>query len=233
MNINKNLLLATAIIGIGLFVLPSTLSMFAGQHTWYDPNDEIPCEKCHFLEKQELNSGAGPHSLTYSALINISAQYNSTGANKTGGSDFWGSTDDITDRCYGCHQRAGTANTTWGGFAGEEDQWDTLRNQTHAAYAVLCLDCHPWVETELKNDSAAHKAFYEDLANDTSTVLQNKNKACLGCHTHVGMNISWERNEYVSYNVTCNKTGYVVTWNASDELGTNISRFNSSDPYIY
>ena len=37
-NINKNLLLATAIIGIGLFVLPSTLSMFAGQHSWYNPN---------------------------------------------------------------------------------------------------------------------------------------------------------------------------------------------------
>ncbi|MCD6145211.1 MAG: hypothetical protein J7J03_02260, partial [Methanosarcinales archaeon] len=55
-----------------------------------------------------------------------------------------------------------------------------------------------------------------------------ENRACLGCHTHVGVNLTWTRNEFVSYNVTCNGSGYNVAWNESDDLGTNTSRFNSS-----
>ena len=34
------LLLSVAIVAVGLFVLPQTLSLFAAQHSWYDPKDE-------------------------------------------------------------------------------------------------------------------------------------------------------------------------------------------------
>ena len=228
MNINKNLLLATAIIGIGLFVLPSTFSMFAGQHSWYDPEGNgIPCQKCHFLEEEELAASEGPHDPDYTGLINLSANYTGI-VGEVGGTYFWGDTTELS-RCYGCHQVTGTTNTS----SPLNDTWGSHNDTVHAAVAVWCTDCHPWVERELKNDSAAHKAFYEDLVNDTSVVLQNENKACIGCHTHVGVNISWTRNEYVSYDVTCNKSGYVVTWNQTDELGVNASEFNSTQGYVY
>ena len=227
MNINKNLLLATAIIGIGLFVLPSTFSMFAGQHSWYDPNSGIPCEKCHFLEKEELSASEGPHDPSYGSLLNTSPEYNMTNTSDPGGINFWGTGTAITQRCYGCHQVTGSKNQS-SNLAGD---WNDSRNDTHAAVAVWCIDCHPWVESELTSATAAHKDFYEDLNTSGSTILQKPNQACIGCHTHVGVNITWTRNEYVSYNVTCNKTGYVVTWNASDELGTNTSRFNSTSGY--
>jgi hypothetical protein len=226
MNLNKNLLLVTAIIGIGLFVLPSTLSMFAGQHSWYDPSSNgIPCEKCHFLEKEELAASGGPHDPLYSSILNNSANYNGTAGNP-GGSDFWGG-NTVNDRCYGCHQVTGSKNASHA----LNDSWANQNDTVHAAVAVWCIDCHPWVESELTNSSAAHKPFYEDLNTSGSEILQKPNQACLGCHTHVGVNISWERNEYVSYNITCNKSGYVVTWNTSDDLGTNTSRFNSSSGY--
>jgi len=60
----RTIILCIAVIAIGIFMLPQTLSMFAGQHSWYDPKDDaIPCEKCHWLESGELTSCAyGLHS---------------------------------------------------------------------------------------------------------------------------------------------------------------------------
>ena len=153
--------------------------------------------------------------------------YSTGSTSGIGGANFWGG-DDITDRCYGCHQRAGS-NDSSHGLGGS---WDDHRNDQHAAIAVLCIDCHPWVETELKHSKAAHKPFYEDLVNETDDMhLQKKNRACLGCHTHVGVNITWERNEFVSYDVTCDGTGYGVSWNTSDDGGVNASRFSSTPGY--
>jgi len=157
----------------------------------------------------------------------MSAPYNGSNPGSPGGVEFWG-TNTVNDRCYGCHQTAGSANSS---NTILEGSWADLNNTVHAAYAVLCIDCHPWVDDELTNGSAAHRWFYDDLVNDTGAqdlALQNENRACLGCHTHVGVNITWTRNEFVSYNVTCNESGYNVTWNESDTLGTNTSRFNSS-----
>ncbi len=227
---SKVLMLSVAVIAVGLFALPSTLSMFAGQHSWYDPklSGGIPCQKCHFIEKQELAGSNGPHSTVYTELVNTSMNYstNELPGGTAGGIDFWGGTNSDDDRCYGCHQRAGSNNSSHTLLAGS---WDDHRNDQHAAIAVWCIDCHPWVVDELCNGSAAHKPFYEDLNNETDDMhLQNENRACLGCHTHVGVNITWERNEYVSYNVDCDGKGYNVTWNTSDNLGLNASEFNSS-----
>ena len=207
MNLNKNLLLIVAILGIGLFVLPSTLSMFAGQHSWYNIKSEtIPCEKCHFLEQEELTEG--PHAVGYNSSL-----YNSSASSAY--LNIWAGAD-ISDRCYGCHQ------SSKAGFDNDSQ---------HAAITVQCIDCHSWVATELQNDSAAHKAFYVDL-NTGQEPLVNAKKACIGCHTHVGVNISWTRAAYLSYNVTIDTDGvYSVDWNTSDTYGTNASRFNSTSEY--
>ncbi len=228
MDLNKNLLLLVAIIGIGLFVLPSTLSMFAGQHSWYDPKDSgIPCQKCRFLEAEELAASGGPHDPNYDGLLNSSANYNGT-VGSMGGSDFWGGTT-VNDRCYGCHQTTGSVNASHD----LADSWANQNDTVHAAVAVWCIDCHPWVESELNNSNAAHRDFYIDLNASGTSLLQKPNQACLGCHTHVGVNISWTRAEFVSYNISVNTTSqsYDVAWNTSDTLGENATRFNSSSGY--
>jgi hypothetical protein len=225
MNFNKNLLLVVAIIGIGLFVLPSTLSMFAGQHSWYNPeNNGIPCQKCHFLEEEELAASGGPHDPDYSGLLNASANYTGI-VGEVGGTDFWGGSTELS-RCYGCHQTTGTENASSPLY----DTWATQNDTVHAAVAVWCIDCHPWVESELNNSNAAHRDFYVDLNTSGTSLLQKPNQACLGCHTHVGVNISWTRAEFVSYNISVNTTSqsYEVEWNTSDTLGENTSRFNST-----
>lgn len=58
-----------ALIGIGIFALPSTIALFAGQHSFYNidaTGNQVPCVKCHGDVRAELNSNSngvspGPH----------------------------------------------------------------------------------------------------------------------------------------------------------------------------
>ena len=72
-NMNKKLaIVLVALIGIGLFALPQTMALFAGQHSFYniDPTgNQVPCDKCHGDIQAELESGIstltgtpGPHA---------------------------------------------------------------------------------------------------------------------------------------------------------------------------
>src|SRR3990170_4795180 len=59
-----------ALVGIGVFALPSTMSLFAGQHSFYNidaTGNQVPCQKCHGDVKAELGANAntisaGPHA---------------------------------------------------------------------------------------------------------------------------------------------------------------------------
>lgn len=223
-----NTILAIAVIGIGLYILPSTLSMFAGQHSWYDPDPDvegIPCEKCHALEESEL-MGGGPHSTAYGGdsrtTYNSSANYSGT-AGFVGGSVFWGG-GDTSDRCYGCHQIGAnypatsplnTTNTTWG------ERNDTV----HAAVVLYCVDCHSWVDDALNESLSAHKEFYYDINTTNSGLLKGGNSACVGCHTGTGVNISWTR--CVNITFTADKSS--GSWAVGDMDATgNTTNFTSS-----
>lgn len=220
---NVNAILVIAIIGIGLFILPSTLSMFAGQHSWYAPSERgIPCDKCHFLERDELMGSGGPHSPNYGlTTYNSSANYNGT-PGFVGGFLFWGG-DDPNDRCYGCHQVGANfpassplnaTNTSWG------DRNDTV----HAAVVIYCVDCHSWVDDALNESLSAHQEFYYGL-NTTQGLLKGGNSACIGCHTGVGVNISWTRNTSITF--IANKSN--GDWVMSDMNATgSVTNFSSS-----
>ncbi|HEY9246419.1 MAG TPA: hypothetical protein VIO11_06190, partial [Candidatus Methanoperedens sp.] len=61
-----------ALVGIGVFALPSTMALFSGQHSFYNidaTGNQVPCTKCHGDVKAELSSGysattgtKGPHA---------------------------------------------------------------------------------------------------------------------------------------------------------------------------
>lgn len=220
---NVNAIFVIAIIGIGLFILPSTLSMFAGQHSWYAPSERgIPCDKCHFLERDELMGSGGPHSPNSGlTTYNSSANYNGT-PGFVGGLVFWGG-DDPNDRCYGCHQVGANfpassplnaTNTSWG------DRNDTV----HAAVVIYCVDCHSWVDDALNESLSAHQEFYYGL-NTTEGLLKGGNSACIGCHTSVGVNISWTRNTSITF--IANKSN--GDWIINDMNATgSVTNFTSS-----
>lgn len=65
-------LVLIALVGVGVFALPSTMSLFAGQHSFYNidaTGNQVPCQKCHGDVKAELTANAasipntpGPHA---------------------------------------------------------------------------------------------------------------------------------------------------------------------------
>ena len=64
MNGQKALLLVIAFTTLGVVVLPQTVSLFAGEHYWYDLSgntSDVPCEKCHADVMDEMEALAGPH----------------------------------------------------------------------------------------------------------------------------------------------------------------------------
>ena len=109
----RTIILCIAVIAIGIFMLPQTLSMFAGQHSWYDPKDNrgIPCEKCHWLESGELTGCAyGLHS-----------------PHRSADKDF---------ECIECHNVSMDVSYYFEtGAVGEH-------TPAHAATTVSCLACH-------------------------------------------------------------------------------------------
>jgi hypothetical protein len=63
---NKKLILVIALIGIGLWALPQTMSLFAGQHTFVNidaTGNQISCIKCHGDVQAEL-VGQGVNTIT-------------------------------------------------------------------------------------------------------------------------------------------------------------------------
>jgi hypothetical protein len=255
----KLFILSAAVVAAGLFALPATVSMFAGQHSWYDPKDQgIPCEKCHWLEYEEMR-GMGsaytdhvPHvykdkneNMRYfdceechNVTMSISDYY------REGISEHTPAHAATTLSCLDCHggEAYGTEDYPEPPYNVDDIPMHVLARRVHMrgqfAGSDGCDKCHrdsnktksfiEHVDDELSHSRAAHRPFFLAMKNDSESQLSDANEACLGCHSRAGVNITWTRNAYVSYHVTCDKSGYSVTWNASDDLGTNETVFGSS-----
>ncbi len=260
MSRNLNTLLAIAIIGMGLFILPSTLSMFGGQHSWYEPQ-EIDCGKCHFIEYEEMSSGAyGVHSphrtadTTFECTDCHNVSMNITYYYETGQKgDHTTAHAATTVSCLACHGDLfsnGTGCATSCHFI-DPDQVNamhTLGNKLNMGHAGNdCLKCHEEaddpsdvqkmrenvfindVDDNLSNSLEAHRSFFLGMSGENTTEsdsgLTGPNEACLGCHTGVGVNISWTRPTNISF--TADKSS--GDWSISELNATgNKTNFNSS-----
>jgi hypothetical protein len=205
---NKIVLIGIAILAVGLIALPQTFALFAGQHDWYNErtNDVagikgIPCMKCHADVRAQMDNMPrnAPHT--------------------TG-------TFDGSDGCIGCHVEAEmnkNPTTEIGGLPG----------QLHAAAAPECLDCHGdnagmgytyygapvgvsiFGTTYAANGASAevHGEFVMNASVTTEELLKGANEACVGCHTHVGVNATWVKPTMLSFKAGVSTTG---TWTVSN-----------------
>ncbi len=187
---NKIVLLGLAVVAVGMFALPQTMALFAGQHNFYDTitsgssGNAIPCEKCHADIAEELSQPGAVNSAH------------------------------LGQDCFGCHMSTAPTNEglTWTKNAGTNPE--RAAADFHAAALVACLDCHgaagPGNDARsIFNGSAeAHKPFVnsasaDDPANKTN-LLKGANEACIGCHTHVAVDINWQHRYMLVMNATVN-----------------------------
>ena len=123
MNSRGLLLLTIAVVAVGVFALPSTVSLFSGQHAWYgisEPENEIPCKKCHADIYEEMQQ---------------------TGAHLK-----------MADACELCHRTCFNMTYNWSSglyeksqgyvYASGEGTGATPGVQAHAVSTIECMDCH-------------------------------------------------------------------------------------------
>ncbi len=210
----KNMiLLSVAVLAIGLFVLPQTMAMFVGQHTWFSvktaDSQYVMCQKCHVNEVAEWRANTGAHA-NYSAdlgggcfchQINETAlaAYGLTESNALGAYGFnftnwrWNYTNTTGGRAGGAPEWYNTTSGAW--------QWGwrpgTGNVSPHAAVIIDCVDCH-WNEMQqINNPKSAHFAFWNqtNTATKSADVNTDNNTVCMACHTHTHLNITWKRIE--------------------------------------
>ena len=232
MKSNNLVLMAIAVVAVGIFALPSTVSLFSGQHTWYglgDPGNQIPCEKCHQDIQDEMTSGDNGVHTTLNATAGESS-------------------------CL-CHRVSGT------GVADGDGTSSNPGTEAHAAAAIACMLCHendtrtggdyPFAggfntsvvydftgaPTEQYNYSwgnntggerAAHNQFIREAIKDP--LMEDSNEACIACHTRVGVNITWTKNEVLVFTAYENETGWWDVENFAAE-GSNVTTVNSSNEW--
>ena len=232
-------LLTVAICAIGIFALPGTVSLFSGQHSWYDLSagqNDVPCEKCHQDIADEMISG---------------------------GSDGNGVHRNMT--CALCHRTC--FNTVYNPgtglyesapryiYASGEGNASTAGKETHAAATVACMDCHAANDDEGVFDHNKYSEYNYELYDETcyrchikrstmgqdgfiaaggfgmtgrvgdtgeraahmdfvldsinDTLMEDANEACIACHTRIGVNITWRKSTTLHFDASETHNG---TW---------------------
>jgi hypothetical protein len=202
---SRILLLAVAVVVIGMFAMPSTLSLFSGQHMFYN-GSSVNCKKCHADIYDELYaSGITPPSPHASGNLL---------------------------RCEACHI-TGDIGLLWGndviGISWNAGVDVRNNSQAHAAVTVECVFCHDLIlndtsgnPQEIQGSQEAHRSYYN--ASNQSILLKGGNEACIGCHTHTTINVSWRRP--AGYNMTASLAS--GSWNLSYSLNQTFVNTSSA-----
>lgn len=208
----ERVVLLLAIVGLGIVVLPETYSLFSGQHYFYDTTasgSQVPCEKCHSDITAEL-SRPGKVNLIHKVMncdqCHVTAAPNSEGLYQGPGGQFHAA---ATISCLDCH------NSTL--------LYGTFDHSRIVESGLECLDCHKdpmslpgsFSAIEIYSQEESHKSFAEGAGD--SKLLKGANEACISCHTHVRVNITWVKATHMTMNAIINTDGSWSITNISAE----------------
>lgn len=193
-------LLALSVFAIGVFAMPSTLSLFSGQHTFSDNgSDPQFCWKCHndvYVEMNWYGGGDAPDG-SHSSLMNCNV------CHRTG--QLSGFLED-----YGISPSS----------PGYDPGTNLSNSSAHAAVTVECVFCHDTVLPKISNANESHSNFYNEA--NQSSLLKGGNEACVGCHTRTTVSATFVRKG--GLNITADITS--GSWNVS--VSVNQTNVNST-----
>ncbi len=213
----KIMLLTVALLAVGTVVMPQTVSLFAGQHWWYNISgngNQIPCQKCHADIYEEMRLQIGPHTgesgyvfqcqLCHRTAFNGYTYATVNGSSITNYYPGKQAHAASTVRCLTCHGAyANLAHIN--GY-----------NALSPGSSTICYECHTnkfkvapdyvlaggFGLTSMPGDTgsmAAHEMFVLEAKNDST--LKGANEACVACHTHVAVKINWRHKRSLEFDV--------------------------------
>jgi len=217
---NRLILIGICIAAVGLIALPQTLALFAGQHDFYevsrDPDNlGVPCAKCHGDVKSEL-SGSDVHSSVRCEDCHVLA-LTYKGAKVGGNKDIHAA---AAPACLDCHDGSLTSG-----------QWHNFTDDPS-----VCANCHGTTTPTFGNATSilyganeSHKKFAADASNPNATLLKGANEACIGCHTHVAVDINWVK----AYKMSFNATAYTKEDGSHDWIISNFTKEGTATLQTY
>jgi hypothetical protein len=122
-----------------------------------------------------------------------------------------------TIACMVCHEN-GTSYPFAGGF-----------NQT-AVYegTDAAIEYYYNASDDSGGEAAAHNQFIREAIKDP--LMTDSNEACIACHTRVGVNITWTKNEYLEFDASEDELGnWTLTGFAA--TGSNVTQVNSTNEW--
>lgn len=224
------LILVTTLM-VGIFVLPKTVSLFAGMHEWYyldaNPTSDVDCKKCHAdiyeeLQLSPLHKKWGDPTIADTKDCeachrgNASITYANASSNQPGLEAHAATKAD----CTYCHFNTTNMRNAVHGNLSNLLGYDTSGCRCHNPDPNLSsfgmaggfgFSNHP-------DDSGLNSTHLELILGTAldSGVYPGESEACIFCHTDVG----------VKFNVTT-YTGYSIT--VSNNVAGNISEWSVSD----
>jgi hypothetical protein len=231
MNTNKIALMAIAIVAIGIFALPGTVSLFSGQHTWYgldETGNQLPCEKCHQdIQDEMVHADNGVHKGLAAPGCDCHRVNTTTTRFGTGVADGDGVGDSnpgteahaaATIACMLCHEQGNELSYPFAGGFNQEAVYDGSTPVYYYNHSDGSGGEH-----------AAHNAFINQAIKDP--LMEDSNEACIACHTRVGVNITWSKNVYLEFTAREDEFG---NWTVEDFAagGDNITQVNSSNEWV-
>jgi hypothetical protein len=132
-NMGKLTILMVAVVAIGIFALPSVMSVGTGQHT-FNNGTMVNCNKCHANAGDAVNNELLASGLT---MYNTNLQGVGVKIHAMDG-DGW------VGQCKDCHSL--TAEPADGSHTG-------------VTMKPVCVDCHSGVATEIADLDEAHQRF--------------------------------------------------------------------------
>jgi hypothetical protein len=194
--------ITVALFALGIIVLPNTVTLFVGQHYWYnltETGNNVPCEKCHADVHSELS------------LSGIHLRMSCEGCHRTDNAvkyavDWSGDVEPgrgahaaSTVECMLCHDGRTIASGT---------------NFTHYYLsASSCSQCHNppsniagaaggfnlTVDSDDTGELAAHLKFVNEAIEDS--LMEGANEACIACHTAAAVKLNWTHARTYEFNV--------------------------------
>jgi hypothetical protein len=217
-------LLSIAVVTIGIFALPSTMSLFAGQHVWYDLSagiNEVPCEKCHADVMGEMQSSAnGAHrdltcAMCHRTPFNNYIYGSGEGDGSTPGEEAHAAAVIECMACHGIYDDKGSGSHHGPSTPPEYEEcgrchgghgWGPSRGEPDFISAGGFGFNTTWLVAPDTGEKAAHRKFVLDAMNDTT--MAGANEACLACHTMIGVKINWTHAQSLEFDIG---TGNPVT----------------------
>ncbi len=222
MDYGKAVLITIIVFALGVIVLPNTVSLFAGEHYWYNlsgTGNNVPCVKCHADVYEELKLSAHRNlrcedchrankSITYAS---VSGSY----TNVTPGKEAHAAS---CVACMLCHQiNASQASRVPGPYAGGFNVTlfgvTSPYNYSNSTYNGIC---------EAHNSLVAHAIA---KANNSSLLLDST-EACLSCHADIEVKMNFN----VSTGMNVYAKDVVLGYNAT--TGINESEVEITGLYI-